>query len=52
VTALVQDWVKGMVANNGVLLKSEIEAQGASVFFASSEYEDESVHPRLVIQWH
>jgi hypothetical protein len=52
VTALVQDWVKGMAANNGVLLKSEIEAQGASVFFASSEYEDESVHPRLVIQWH
>jgi len=52
VTALVQDWIKGTTANNGVLLRSEIEAQGASVFFASNEYSDESVHPRLVIQWH
>jgi 2',3'-cyclic-nucleotide 2'-phosphodiesterase (5'-nucleotidase family) len=52
VTALVQDWVKGRAANNGMLFKSEVEAQGASVFFASNEYSDSSVHPRLVIQWH
>jgi 2',3'-cyclic-nucleotide 2'-phosphodiesterase (5'-nucleotidase family) len=52
VTALVQDWVKGMTDNNGLLFKSEREAQGASVFFASNEYSDSSVHPRLVIQWH
>jgi 2',3'-cyclic-nucleotide 2'-phosphodiesterase (5'-nucleotidase family) len=52
VTALVQEWVNGMTANSGLLFKSEREAQGASVFFASSEYSDESVYPRLVIQWH
>jgi hypothetical protein len=52
VTALVQEWVNGMTDNNGMLFKSEREAQGASVFFASNEYSDSSVHPRLVIQWH
>ena len=52
ITALVQEWVNGTAANNGLLFKSEVELQDASVFFASMEYSDESVHPRLVIQWH
>jgi hypothetical protein len=52
VTALVQEWVNGTTANNGVLFKSEVEQQEASVFFASEDYSDTSVHPRLVIQWH
>jgi hypothetical protein len=52
VTALAQDWVKGTVADNGVLLKSEVWRQDASVFFTSNDIDDASVRPRLVIQWH
>jgi 2',3'-cyclic-nucleotide 2'-phosphodiesterase (5'-nucleotidase family) len=50
VTALAQQWVNGGLADNGVLLMADPTV--ATYFFASSEYSDSSVHPRLVIRWH
>ena len=50
-TALVQQWVDGTAANNGVLLR-----QGASTprafLFASAEHADPALHPVLVVRYH
>jgi hypothetical protein len=51
-TALVQEWVNGSTANNGVLLEAGDKFQERTFFFAASESTGSSVRPRLVIQWH
>jgi hypothetical protein len=48
-TALVQGWVSGSVANNGVVLRSP--GSTSSLWFASAENADPSLRPKLVITY-
>jgi len=47
VTSLVQDWVDGALANNGVVLRTTTD--GHSFYFASSEHSTTALRPKLVI---
>ncbi|MBM4429588.1 MAG: DNRLRE domain-containing protein, partial [Chloroflexi bacterium] len=50
-TALVQDWVSGQLANNGLLLRGD-SALSTSLFeVASLEHSNESLRPRLVVAY-
>lgn len=51
VAALLQDWVDGDPVNTGVLLKQETTTPYA-FFFASQEYPNPLLQPRLVIRYH
>ncbi|OQB24603.1 MAG: hypothetical protein BWY10_02601 [Chloroflexi bacterium ADurb.Bin180] len=51
VAALLQNWLDGKPVNNGVLLKQETTTPYA-FFFASQEYPNPLLHPRLVIRYH
>jgi hypothetical protein len=48
VTDLMQDWVSGTLANNGVLLRGASELSASLFTFGSVEHSDENVRPRLV----
>ncbi|MGQ9493171.1 MAG: DNRLRE domain-containing protein [Anaerolineae bacterium] len=48
-TALVQSWVNGSVANNGVLLRATNSTH--IFYFASAQNENTSLHPKLVITY-
>jgi hypothetical protein len=50
-TALVQDWMNGVVRNNGVLLRQEVYSP-FTFFFASSDFPDVNLRPRLVVRYH
>ncbi|MGC8787805.1 MAG: DNRLRE domain-containing protein, partial [Anaerolineae bacterium] len=50
-TALVQDWMHGVLRNNGVLLRQEVYSP-FTFFFASNEYSDPTLRPRLVVRYH
>jgi len=50
ITELVQAWVDGSMANNGLLLRST--SLGYSFLFASNEYSDLTQHPKLVVTYH
>ncbi len=49
-SGLVQEWVLGL-PNNGVLLRQSVYSSN-SVLFASAEYSNASLRPRLVVSWH
>jgi hypothetical protein len=49
-TALVQGWVNGTVPNNGVLMRASYSA--GTFAFASNEYSDYRLRPRLVLTYH
>nr|MBC7245446.1 DNRLRE domain-containing protein [Chloroflexota bacterium] len=48
-TALVQSWVNGSVANNGVLLRAGYSTN--TFHFASTQYADASLRPKLIITY-
>lgn len=50
VAGLVQEWVNGSLVNNGVLLRAEFS--NFAFFFASNEYADAALRPRLVVTYH
>ena len=50
VAALMQDWVDGSPVNNGVLLRQETTTPYA-FFFASQEYPNPLLHPRMVLRY-
>lgn len=53
VTQLVQGWSNGSVANNGFLLRSAYDPTNPQFFlFASAEYSDRSLRPRLRLSYH
>jgi predicted outer membrane repeat protein len=49
-TAAVQGWLQGTLANNGLLLR-DTSPDEISFYFASAEYEPLEYRPRLVIRW-
>ncbi len=50
ITALVQSWVDGSLANNGVLVRGEV-GEPYSFYFASAEYDTFGLRPRLVVTY-
>ena len=50
VTALVQDWVNGTVANNGVLLRQQVSA-AYSFLFASAHDANAANRPKLTVTY-
>ncbi len=48
-TSLVQDWVSGAQANNGVLVRPLSQLSTSMFRFASAEYADASLRPKLKI---
>jgi calcineurin-like phosphoesterase family protein len=52
VTPAVQEWVSGSLANNGFLLRAPWTKYAYSVSFASSEYSDTTIRPRLVVTYY
>lgn len=52
-TQLVQSWSNGSVANNGVLVRGGPDPVNRQVFFfASAEYSDRNLRPRLRLSYH
>jgi RHS repeat-associated protein len=49
--AKVQEWVSGAFANNGLIVKAEVELNDM-ILFASSDYSIASQRPRLVINYY
>jgi predicted phosphodiesterase len=52
VTSAVQEWVSGSLANNGFLLRAPWLKYADNVSFASSEYSDVTIRPRLVVAYY
>ena len=50
-TALVQDWISGRQANNGILLRGASSSSSNIFYFASAQHESVALHPRLVITY-
>ncbi len=50
-TAVVQGWVDGTLANNGVLLRASQYADMGPFYFASAENSDAGLRPRLVVSY-
>jgi hypothetical protein len=49
-TAAVQGWRQGTLANNGVLLRGTTMAE-VSFYFASAEFDTIEYRPRLIVKW-
>ena len=49
-TALVQAWLNGSVANNGVLLRADYS--NATFYLASAEAATTNLRPRLIVTYH
>jgi len=49
ITTLVQSWLAGTYANNGIMLRGASPTAGAAFYFASSEAAEANLRPRLVI---
>jgi hypothetical protein len=49
--AMVQDWVSNSTANFGIMLRMETEARYRSLFFVSSDYSNDSLHPELTVTY-
>jgi hypothetical protein len=52
VASAVQGWVSGSLANNGFLLRAPWLKYADNVSFASSEYSDVTIRPRLVVTYY
>jgi hypothetical protein len=52
VTPAIQEWVSGTLANNGFLLRAPWTKYAYSIGFASSEYSDTTIRPRLVVTYY
>jgi hypothetical protein len=50
-TALVQDWTDGSLANNGVLLRGASSLSTSMFYFASAQNDNLSLRPKLVITY-
>lgn len=50
-TALVQSWVNGSVANNGVLIRADDPMSTSTFYFAAAEHSVAAERPRLVITY-
>jgi len=50
-TTVVQGWVSGTLANNGVLLRASQYADLGPFYFASAESSEASLRPRLVVTY-
>ncbi|MEM4724086.1 MAG: DNRLRE domain-containing protein, partial [Candidatus Hadarchaeum sp.] len=50
-TALVQDWVSGRLANHGIILRGASSSSSNIFYFASAQHESVSLRPRLVITY-
>nr|MBC7244201.1 DNRLRE domain-containing protein [Chloroflexota bacterium] len=50
-TTLVQDWISGRWANNGLLLRGASSSSSNIFYFASAQYEPAALRPRLVITY-
>jgi len=50
-TALVQDWASGQLANNGLLLRGTSSLSVSLFEVASLEHSDEGLRPRLAVEW-
>ncbi|MGC8787032.1 MAG: DNRLRE domain-containing protein, partial [Anaerolineae bacterium] len=50
-TALVQDWISGRLANHGIILRGALPASSAIFYFASAQHESIHLRPRLVVTY-
>jgi hypothetical protein len=50
-TTLVQDWLDGRLANNGVLLRGALPPASEVFYFASAQYSNAQLRPRLVVNY-
>jgi hypothetical protein len=50
-TALVESWVNGSMANNGVLLRADDPTSTSTFYFAAAEHSVAAERPRLVITY-
>jgi len=51
ITSAVQHWIDGDWANDGLILQSRNENVSNLKYFYSSEFQDESVRPELVVEY-
>ena len=51
VTGLVQDWVRGSLPNNGMLVRGVSGTTAADFQFASNEHGTPSLHPILSVTY-
>jgi hypothetical protein len=52
ITAMVQAWASGALANNGLLLRADSATAISSYYFASSQHATSAVRPRLLVTYH
>jgi hypothetical protein len=52
VSSVVQEWVSGSLGNSGFLLRAPWLKYTNAISFASSEYSDATIRPRLVITYY
>jgi hypothetical protein len=50
-TDLVQDWMDGSLANNGVVLRGPLPPAAAIFYFASAQHSNSQLRPRLVVSY-
>ncbi|MBC7231711.1 MAG: DNRLRE domain-containing protein [Chloroflexi bacterium] len=50
-TSLVQDWVSGRLANNGIMLRGSSPSSSDIFYFTSAQSESISLRPRLVVTY-
>ena len=50
-TSLVQSWLDGSLANNGVMLRGQVPAASDVYYFASAQNSNSQFRPRLVISY-
>lgn len=54
ITSLIQDWIDGIVDNNGLLIKQDFEnpaGDDAKLFLTSDFLADRTLRPKLTIEW-